>query len=344
MANLCFSVLRYFLDPGKVGALPNKNLPPPKNLSLCCGLPPCRMPPHPPLKWHTHEGARPFESSCVSSKVLKDKGIWYSMKGIEGIMVHNQNKILDERTEKEIYTEYKMPRPEYVKEFERQIDICKQLVNARVYDDWSYIKAKTREEIEEMNTLFEKWDNNRLVSMHYFHTDEYITKKDWNLIAELMGEIPYTPCVMINISPNWKGKYGQDPLLDQIMIDGFREAVELYLNSCNRYTKWKYCLESGSEDNFLHAHIVAEINPKIAASVKTHINKGNHTNELKKKFNTIFKNVKGFEGLLEGKFSVQRIMLNTEELMRDKLSYLLEENKPEGHRNKTDLGLVFGGF
>lgn len=251
-------------------------------------------------------------------------------------MVNNLNSILDE-AENKFVGECIMP-PNCVSEFIRKLEQAKPVYRAINNDDTTF--RPTREQLNE----YQWFEQNQKAKDFYIWETDPITNKDWNLISKMMGVEPFRPCVMINISPNWKGRYGEDPLLDEIMKDGFKEVIELYLNSCDRYSKWKYCLESGSEDNFLHAHIVAEINPKMAKSVKTHINKGNHKGELMKKMDKQFKEVKGFEGLLKGKYAVQRIMLNTEELRDDKLNYLLEENKPEGHRNKTDLSLVFGGF
>ena len=152
-----------------------------------------------------------------------------------------------------------------------------------------------------------------------------------------LGLIPFNPCVMINISPNWKGKVDPKDYHWQALL---ADTIQNYLKSCNRYTKWQYCLECGSDGDFLHAHIVAEINPAIHKSVLTHINKGNHKYELIKQF----KKLKGDEGLLKGKFAIQRILLNTETLRDDKLKYLIETNKPDGHQNKYDMDLVVGDF
>jgi len=152
-----------------------------------------------------------------------------------------------------------------------------------------------------------------------------------------LGLIPFNPCVMINISPNWKGKVNPKEEHWQALL---AETIETYLKSCDRYTKWQYCLECGGDGDFLHAHIVAEINPAIHKSVLTHINKGNHKYEIMK----AFKKLKGDEGLLKGKFAIQRILLNTETLRDDKLKYLIESNKPDGHQNKYDMDLVLGDF
>lgn len=163
-------------------------------------------------------------------------------------------------------------------------------------------------------------------------------------IYDYLGIIPFNPCVMINISPDWKGK--APPLVD-IYRQLLCKTISTYLNSCNRYSKYRYCLECGGEGNFLHAHIVAEINPDLHKSVKTHINKGNHKYELIKAWTKIskelgIKQLKGIEGFLKGKFAVQRIMLNTIAMRDDKLKYLYETNKPEGHKNAYDLNWIRG--
>lgn len=159
-------------------------------------------------------------------------------------------------------------------------------------------------------------------------------------IYEYLGKIPFYPCVMLNISPNWKGSAVTDNL-----IEGFRRVIEGYLGSCGRYSKWKYCCESGGEGNFLHAHIVAEIHPDLIKSVETHINKGNHAVEIRKLWKKNKWTAKKHVDAVSGKFAIQRIMIRTEEMRDDKLAYLIEENKPETHRNKYDLGLIYNsGF
>lgn len=248
-------------------------------------------------------------------------------------MVNNLRKVLDEKIK---YVPEINMVPDYVIEFQRQMTICRQVVNAIIHENNDYITSKTREEIQEQTELYNKWKKNNLVRSHFFHNN--INKKDYKIIAELMGVKPFRPHVMINISPNWKGKFGQDKTIDKIMIKGFRKTIETYLNSADRYSNWKYCLENGSNGDFLHAHIVAEINFSCEKSVKTHINKGNHKYELMKHWD---KNFKGNEGFLKGKFAVQRILLNNENLVKDKFDYLDENLKPDGHKNYSDLNLIF---
>lgn len=162
-------------------------------------------------------------------------------------------------------------------------------------------------------------------------------------LYDFIEKIPFNPCVMINISPAWKGK--APPLVDcyRQLLD---KTITTYISACNRYRFHRYCLECGSEGDFLHAHIVAEINPDLYKSVKTHINKGNHKYELMKIWDKICeqKNLKGMKGLLKGKYSIQRILLNSEQLRDDKLNYLEESKKPDGHTNLYDLKWVRGNF
>lgn len=196
---------------------------------------------------------------------------------------------------------------------------------------------------------------NREYSRNYeaLKNDDFLWKwvADWEFgfrpklnsqsIAKYMGVEPFHDCVMINISPNWKGKFSESDLIDKLMIKKFKIVIENYLKSCDRWSKWKYVLECGGDGNFLHAHIVAEINPKQKKSVNSHINKGNHTLEIRKIWDKTFrKSAEGYVGALKGKFAVQRIMLRTETLRDDKLKYLIESEKPEGHKNDRDLGIL----
>lgn len=156
-------------------------------------------------------------------------------------------------------------------------------------------------------------------------------------IYNFFNLIPFNPCVMFNISPNWKGKVDpRDETYQRLLAD----TIQTYLNACNRYSKYRYCIECGGDGDFLHAHIVAEINPDLHKSVMTHINKGNHKYELIK----AFKKLKGNEGLLKGKFAIQRILINNQNMRDDKLAYLEEKNKPDGHKNAYDLDIVLGDF
>ncbi|AXH78652.1 MAG: hypothetical protein [Circular genetic element sp.] len=272
---------------------------------------------------------------------------YYILKGKKG-MVNNSNVILDEGQNKYV-SETKMSKrtiyDKFRKSWEKEIDSyvvddeCNR-TSVRI-DNPEYRRPTTK-----MKCFIVKYY--KIFWGSYILNDEnrgwagkeeelmlqFFTKQE---ICDHLGVIPFNPCVMINISPDWKGKINpKDEGYQRLLA----ETIEGYLKSCNRYTKFKYCLECGGDGDFLHAHVVAEINPDLSKSVKTHINKGNHKYEIIKQF----KKLKGNEGLLKGKFAIQRIMINNEEMRNDKLAYLIESNKPDGHTNKYDLDLVLGDF
>lgn len=237
-------------------------------------------------------------------------------------------------------------KPKYILDFENK------LLEARtVVQQYEYLFEGSTKRRYPSKEAYERSADKIIVDKYNeIHNDEFIMEyinfpdfdkyfqKGSDSIARYMGVEPYVTSVMINISPNWKGKYGQDKLTDKLMTKKFCQVIDTYLSASNRYSKYKYCLECGSEGNFLHAHIVAEFNKQCIKSVTTHINKGNHTVELRKIWDKIFP--EGYVGLIKGKFAVQRIILRVDYLRQDKLDYLVEDKKPEGHKNLRDLNIL----
>lgn len=254
-------------------------------------------------------------------------------------MVNNIWNILDEGENKYI-DEYIMKDPEWFREFIDSLASLKRLRYEIEYQERQDEFDKYDDDYVRMKMAYDtKYDP---FFEGYMNEERLWQIKKSTAIAEFMGATPFYPSVMINISPDWKGEFGKDN--DNEMIAEFRNVIESYLNESigpnKRFTKWKYCLECGSEGNFLHAHIVCELNHKILTSMKSHFGHNIHTQQLRKYCNK----TKGMKGLLKGKYSVQRNLINTEEILEDKLNYLLEANKCEGHRNLKDLNLVFGDF
>jgi hypothetical protein len=160
-------------------------------------------------------------------------------------------------------------------------------------------------------------------------------------VYDYLEIIPFTPSVMINISPDWKEsklttEFGKTVVLKKIINDYMQEGW---------YDKWEYVIECGSNGDHIHAHIVAHVNPdrikscidgftykyikgKKVKKNTSHIGKCNHVNQLKK----YAKKVKGIEGCIKGN-SIQSTILRNETLVDDKLKYLIEEHKPDGHKN-----------
>ena len=174
-------------------------------------------------------------------------------------------------------------------------------------------------------------------------------KKHWNFeqLLDYLGIVPFTPSVMFNISPHWQFDSMKE-LYQPYMIELLKGTIDSYMKESNRYNYWSYVIECGSEGDHIHAHIVAHITPDLLKSVLdgkgSHINKGNHVPQLKKCWKKQLKlkssclrpkNLKGYEGALGGKYSIQRIVLRDPILVSDKLDYLIEEKKPDGHKNSA---------
>lgn len=144
-------------------------------------------------------------------------------------------------------------------------------------------------------------------------------------ILDYMKIIPFSPSVMINISPDWSVLQANATEARKIGI--LKGIIDKYMKE-GWYDKWQYVIECGSSGDHIHAHIVAHMNPQRLKSVETHLRKGRHTPQLIKYGN----HLKGMRGIIKGT-SVQKVFLRTEELVKDKLDYLIEDKKPEGHKN-----------
>lgn len=272
-------------------------------------------------------------------------------------MVVNSNLVLDCGEIK--YLNNIIMEPEHLKEYKLMLRYIYDIKNEIKEQYWlqNSFQGKTMDEKMEASELKIQRMREELKSFpedalkHFaMLNDIYVLKnidkiKDSEKISRIMNVKPFHPSVMINISPNWKGQFGKNDLTDILMVKNFRKTIDSYLNESigpnKRFTKYKYCLECGSGGDFLHAHIVAELNPKIIKSMKSHFAHNIHVQQLNKYWN---KNFKGHQGLIKGKFAIQRNLINNRIMLEDKKAYLIEENKEEGHKNSENLNLVFGDF
>jgi len=158
-----------------------------------------------------------------------------------------------------------------------------------------------------------------------FSADAYkeCAQKFWTRkeILDYLKIIPFTPSVMINISPNWGDKCRGK------RIQCLKQIIDNYMSE-GWYDKWSYVIECGSEGTHIHAHIVAHMNVTRLKSCESHVGHNNQRRQLQK----WAAKIEGMKGLIEG-VSVQSTILRNETLVSDKLDYLIESKKPEGHKN-----------
>lgn len=136
-------------------------------------------------------------------------------------------------------------------------------------------------------------------------------------------------CWMLNISPDWKGNICLDN------IRHFKEVMRLFYNNTRRFSYVKYVLECGGEANFLHCHAVFKLNPDKPGNMKS-CYKGNFLKEFRSCWDRL-----GYKGKVKGRHALQTTLITNKEMLKDKLEYLIEELKPESHKNAVHSILPF---
>jgi len=264
-------------------------------------------------------------------------------------MVNHKNKILDCGELKFVAECIEMKKPEYVYKFERELLEMELLYRKKETAGKEYQEkiVKTHEcncirEKQNYENLCNEWkreyeDNpEKEFILKFLFEREIKNKYEFDRIAKYYNIIPFTPSVMINISPDWSVL--KDNATNTRKVGILKGIIDNYMKE-GWYDYWSYVIENGSEGDHIHAHIVAHMNPQRLKSCESHLSHGNHTNQLKKYGNKL----KGMRGIIKGP-SVQKVFLRTEELVKDKLLYLQEDHKPEGHKNKSIIkdGYVCG--
>lgn len=236
-------------------------------------------------------------------------------------MVNNKLKVLDEGQNKFVPEVIEMKKPEYVYKFENEITE----MNCRfheyeakkcLYKEGSY----SSDDLNELYRRCEEYKNNEFLFSFLFET-EVNSRVEFNKIAKYYNIIPFTPSVMINISPNWGDKCRGK------RIQCLKQLIDNYLSE-GWYDKWSYVIECGSEGTHIHAHMVCHLNVTRLKSAESHVGHNNQRRQLQK----WAAKIEGMRGLIEG-VSVQSTILRNETLVSDKLDYLIEDKKPPGHKN-----------
>lgn len=230
-----------------------------------------------------------------------------------------REEFIDENFDKKIR---RIDNPNYTRKESK--DYCKieQFIVAKYdylergnegFGGWAFMNKKRTKVCNNYEKVLRKWN------------DIFCLKE----LLEYTGRLPFEPWIMINISPNWKGQK-----ITPDMICDLKNTITEYLKE-GWYSRWEYALESGSDGDFLHGHIVAKLGSSVKelARVKGHCwgKKMNHQQQLYK----YAKKTKCLSSALKsGSGIVQKIIINHPDMLKDKRNYLYESKKPNGHKNK----------
>lgn len=182
----------------------------------------------------------------------------------------------------------------------------------------------------------EEYEKDTFLFNYRYETECTDKSSFWSkAMCDYMNVKKFVPAVMINISPDWsKGQSVGEATRTKVLS----KIVEDYLSELHggepRYTHASYIIECGGHGGHTHAHVVAHFNPKILKSVETHIRKNKMTDQLMK-----YPKTGGSRGIIQ-RPGISRTLLRTQHLIDDKLLYLQEEHKPEGHKNRKVIAEV----
>lgn len=176
----------------------------------------------------------------------------------------------------------------------------------------------------------------KLPSRPDLNADELIKLKNFNFLDKYykpsMDEFlykyynikPYIPHVMLNISPKWDKNNLDMEACYLALLNVFKSYMKE-----EWYDEWYYTIESGGNGDHPHLHAVCRFNKnKGIKSCYSHVSKNWKRQILK------YSKAEGLEGVVL-KPGLQSILINSEELLPEKLDYLVESKKPDGHQNKT---------
>jgi hypothetical protein len=149
----------------------------------------------------------------------------------------------------------------------------------------------------------------------------------------------FTKSWFLTISPNWKGC-----VITREMLNFFIAVIESFYGNCDRFTKMDYVLENGHGKDHLHAHVVFELNTKKPGYM-TPIKKGKILTEFRNCWNRLAKDNPSMDNLTiddewidpvdlcKSRCALNTCLLTSPEMLKDKLDYLVEDLKPESHKN-----------
>ena len=259
---------------------------------------------------------------------------------------HNLNNYLDEGIIKYVDTNY-MPIDyllKYTNEYSSNDDLLDPV------REWNSLKRKDHElEMEITNIMKNEKDPYKAYELsqrvekrrsklppcptvHGYKDMKPPSELDMTEILRYYGLEPFNRSIMINISPNWKGKGSS--MENKLKYKFLHIVMKKFYENCNRFSNGKYVIECGKDCDFIHVHAVFEINQLTGKSTLASQKKGNLLRDLRVLWNKASDEYNtDFKGLIDSKHALQSTLINHREILKDKLNYLIEELKPESHQN-----------
>lgn len=274
--------------------------------------------------------------------VILDEG---KLKNISKHDLYNMKKYKPKYSDYCIMVMYSMNKTKSITKVDDDLNETMEIVENDKYIEPTGLMLKFREKYMEHHESFFTDEKYWKLKPQYFAMGweqevEECFKKHFSEqdLLDYLGITPFTPSIMINISPNWQDLKRSNS--NKVTI--LKGIFENYLQE-EWYDSWEYVIENGSDGNHIHLHAVCHINQKRYKSLMTHINKGHHVRQLSK----YAKKLGGLGGiekdLINGK-GIQTNIIRCEKMLKDKKEYLHEETKPNGHKNKSVIenGFVTG--
>lgn len=191
-----------------------------------------------------------------------------------------------------------------------------------------------------------KFEEDKANGGHYW--DWRSAEEDWvrnatiEEIYKFLEIEEFKKSVMMNISPHWtpsikeKLKTRDKNALDTLLIlNRYLERLARSLCKLKWFSKFEFVIETGKEGTHPHIHAVCEINQSLHKQFATWI-RSNWTKSVADIWAKIIKtsSLKNeIESAMKGGRCCQRNIINCPIMLQDKKDYLIEEKKPEDHKN-----------
>lgn len=200
-------------------------------------------------------------------------------------------------------------------------------MNSPYGEDDLYDRSDFKFYIDYMDVCFD--------DMKFMYNDfvKFVGKDDIYKYLEIRE---FKPCVYITISPDWSN-YSVDIYKRRDLLILFnQELFKLY----GMFSDYQYAIECGKQGSHIHSHAVFEVKHDSIKRFKGMATKGNLHRKIREVWDKMDPQLplEGCEGALKSKFAIELMQIYNQEILKDKLDYLIEELKPEEHKNANVKG------